>query len=149
MGDPFSSLLLGGVAILGSGLQAYGAHAQGVAAQRAADYNAELDLAQGREEAKRIRRIGERNIAKTRVNVSKAGVAMSGSVLLAIDEAIQVNERDALQTEQNARNSANLLRYQGRAAKHAGNIGATASLIQSGSSLFSSFSSGLNAGTST
>lgn len=144
MGDPISLLAAAGT-VIGGGLQIYGAHTQGVAQQRAADYNAELELARGHEEAKRIRRVGERNVSSAIVNVAKAGVAMSGSVLLAIDEAIQINEEDAIQTEINARNSARLLRFEGRSAKHAGNISATSQLLQTGTSLFSQTgASGLN-----
>lgn len=94
-----------------------GSISAGRSAEKAADFNADLMLAQGKSEAKRIRRMGDFQQGEIRANVAKAGVTMSGSALEAYSEAVAVNETDALMTEYNAKTGAAAERFRGKMEK--------------------------------
>lgn len=133
MGDPITTTLL----VASSATSAIGSYQQGRAAESAANYNAEIEKARGKSEARRMRRTGEFQQGRIKANVGKAGVRMSGSALDALQEAIEVNEADALMTEFNSREREYMMRKEGRMAKRQGNIGAASSLLRGGAEIAS------------
>lgn len=134
MGDPITTTLL----VASTATRAIGSYQQGRAAESAANYNATIERARGKAEARRVRRTGEFQQGEIRANVGKAGVRLSGSALDALQEAIEVNEQDALMTEFNAREREYMIRREGRMAKRQGNIGAASALLRGGAETYAS-----------
>jgi len=123
------------------GARAYTQHQQGKASQKMSEYNARLAEAKGKqekelatEEERRFRAKGEREKARLRVLFGKAGVDMTGTPLLMMEDAAGEIERDAQTIRQGGqirawdwRQQSKADRFRGRIARRAGawNAGAT------------------------
>lgn len=146
MCDPVTaSLLLAGAA----GLSAYGAIQQGNAAQDAANAQArEVSMEAGRgqdaaaAQADLIRKAAKRQVGEARASLSVSGVAVDEGTPVKIGQEItRGGEFDALNTilgasrnAQSAQSQSVIYGKQGAAAKRAGQIQATSSLLQAGAS---------------
>ena len=116
------ALMIGG-ALLGAAGQSQEADAE----VEAAEYNAAVDLEQGRAEAERIRRQGKRDIARQKVNIGKSGATTEGSPLLALAESAKFVELDAQHALVGAEQSASLEQKKARSIRKAKpyNVGST------------------------
>jgi hypothetical protein len=134
MGDPITTTLL----VASTVTSAVGSYQQGKAAQSAANYNATISEARGKSEARRVRRMGKFQQGEIRASAGKAGVTMSGSALDALEEAVAVNEYDALMLKENAEDEAYMLRRKGQMAKRQGNLQTVSSILKGGADTYAS-----------
>jgi hypothetical protein len=63
---------------------------------------------------------------------------MSGSALDALEEAVAVNEYDALMLKENAEDEAYMLRRKGQMAKRQGNLQSVSSILKGGADTYAS-----------
>jgi hypothetical protein len=132
--------------IAGGLLGAAGSMQQGSAAKKAAKYNSKMlearavdVIAQSKEEERRQRVIGRKQLGDIRASYAASGVTTEGSPLDILEESAASAELDALTIRRNGerqamafRNEAKLERMQGRASYNAGQIGAAATLLNAG-----------------
>lgn len=115
--------------LAGTFLSGVSAKAQGDAAARAAEYNAqaaEMEAA-SREQAQRAQ--SQRQLGTIRANIGKSGATMEGTPLLALAESAANAEIDALNTRFTGQRQAGLYRMQGDSARRQGNLMAGTSLL--------------------
>ena len=101
---------------LGTGLSVMGSIGQGMAAARAAEYNAALALEQGKAKEAALRRQGKDVLGKMRAGIAKSGVTTEGTPLLVLAESAELSELDALTARWNAETSADLYRQQAKSS---------------------------------
>jgi len=130
MGVDFGNLLpalaIGGAA--GSGvLNARAARAQGRAAKRAADINAQTELYESGQQASRIRTTGRRELGRQRTLIGTSGLQAAGSPLELLAANAAEIERQAMETTLAGRYAADVERSRGKVArKQASRVGAAA-----------------------
>lgn len=134
-------------AMVGGGLiSAYGQYQQGLAGKQAGEFNAqmaeqnaELAQQQAKEDERRIRAIGLKQMGDTRASTGANGLQMDGSALDVLQDTAQKVSLDALYARHRGevqavmyRNQARLDRYQGEAALTGAQYGAAASILSAG-----------------
>lgn len=133
MGKLDLSALLSGVAIggpLSAGFQQAGGIRQQASAQAAAaNANARLAQMEGASQASSIRREGRREIGRQRAIMGASGVRLEGSPLdLIVSNAAEI-EREAVQAEVAARNTARLDRAQAKSVERAGKRSSVSAIL--------------------
>lgn len=119
------------VAAAGAVVGAYGASEQGKNAQKAADYNAQAALLEGKSRESAQRAESSRRLSTIRANIGKSGATSAGTPLMVLAESAANAEIDALNTEYTAQRQADVYRAGGANARKQGNIMAGTSLLQS------------------
>ena len=99
---------------VGQAKQSKGEQQQYKASAAAADYNARASEMEGEAEARRIRTQSGKTLGKMRSTISKSGVTMQGSPVLAMAESAEMGELDAATALWSATNESTL--YRGKAA---------------------------------
>lgn len=144
MADPVTAGLFisGGTQLLGGITQASGARQEGKAAQAAAEFNAQISEAQGKQKESLIRRRGRRQLGRMRASIGKAGVTIEGSPMEAMADQAAEQEIDALNARFDAMANARLQRMGGQAAAKRGKRESAAALLGTVTNIGSSFFSG-------
>lgn len=138
-----------GLTVASGAMQAFGAYSQGVAQQRAEEYNAEVARQEGEAakqasgvEAYKIRRQMRTMRAKQEALYAKAGVAYSGSpleVMLDTESGYQfdllVNDYNTKVAVARANSKANYYEYLGKASYNEGLIKAGTTLLNTSTTL--------------
>lgn len=133
MGNIDLSALLSGVAIgspLAAGITQAGGIRQSAAAEAAAARtNAQLALAEGFTQAQSIRTEGRQELGRQRTLIGASGVRSEGSPLdLVVQNAASI-EREAVQAEIAARNTARLDRSRASSVERAGKQSGTSAIL--------------------
>ena len=121
--------VVAGIALVGAGVSAYGEYRKGKDAEKAAEYNAELEERRGRERARAMRARGRSIKATQRANIGASGVQLEGTPLEVLAETAAMAELDAASTMADARATARLDRMQGESAVKQGKMRAAATLL--------------------
>lgn len=101
----------------------------------AADYNAAADRMEANSEEERIRRESARRIAQQRSGISKSGVTMEGTPLLALAESAELAELDALNVRYTGEVSAGLYEKRAASTRKAKGAAVGASLLKGASTV--------------
>lgn len=126
--DPISL----GVLAIGAAVSAGGALAEGAAKNQIAQKNAQLQVEQGRYEARQIRaKVRYANAAAT-VKQAGTGMRLAGSFMDIIGANAVQGEIDAYNAEKFANDNASISRMEGEAAQTRGMFSAVSSVIGAG-----------------
>lgn len=113
----------------GTVLGGLGAIGQGRAADKAANYNANLALAEASSKEAAQRAAAQRQISGIRANIGKSGATSAGTPLMVLAESAANAEIDALNTRYGGATQASIYRAGGADARRAGTIRAGTSLL--------------------
>lgn len=131
-----------GAPIAGGIVQGRAAQAGASAEAQAARYNARLAEMEGAERAAFVRRKGHSDLVSQEVRIRAAGGAVSGTTADWLAHQAYETEREAVNAEIDARNTARLERGRGRSIQRAGKTSAGTALL-SGLTQSASFGSQL------
>lgn len=117
------------LATAGTVLSGLSAISQGRAAGKAADYNANLALAEASSKEAAQREAARRQIGSIRANIGKSGATSAGTPLMVLAESAANAEIDALNTRYGGATQSSIYRAGGADARRAGTIRAGTSLL--------------------
>lgn len=127
------------MAWVAAGFAAASALSQGLAANKAAQFNAAvlgqnaaLARQQGEMEAEQIRRLGRKRIGEARAAYAASGVRMTGSALDVLADSERQVELDAATARWNAELRASGMQSQAALSRMQGRAALTSSLLQAG-----------------